>query len=223
MAITRRSLMRSGRARLGDHRPGSARSASRRRSAAGRLRIRRWPTPPTTPARSDACRPPPSTRRPSRGPGTSRAWRRTGAPGTTASLAQADGSLLREYDIVATDREIEIAPGLFFPAWTYNGQVPGPTIRATEGDRVRVNFLNQGSHPHTIHFHGWHPPEMDGSLPEHQVMPGARFVYEFDADAVRPAPLSLPRRAAEAAHPQGPLRRRSSSIRRRRASLPRSW
>jgi manganese oxidase len=95
---------------------------------------------------------------------------------------QANGTLLREYDIVASDREIEIAPGLFFPAWTYNGQVPGPTIRATEGDRVRVNFLNQGSHPHTIHFHGWHPPEMDGSLPEHQVMPGARFVYEFDAD-----------------------------------------
>src|SRR4051812_34420343 len=96
--------------------------------------------------------------------------------------ARPDGTLLREYDIVATDREIEIAPGLFFPAWTYNGQVPGPTIRATEGDRVRVNFLNQGSHPHTIHFHGWHPPEMDGSLPEHQVAPGGRFVYEFDAE-----------------------------------------
>jgi FtsP/CotA-like multicopper oxidase with cupredoxin domain len=93
-----------------------------------------------------------------------------------------DGSLLREYEIAAVDREIEIAPGVYFPAWTFNGQVPGPTIRATEGDRVRVNFLNQGSHPHTIHFHGWHPPEMDGSLPEHQVMPGDRFVYEFDAD-----------------------------------------
>ena len=83
-----------------------------------------------------------------------------------------DGTLLREYEIVAIDREIEIAPGIKFPAWTFNGQVPGPTIRAREGDRVRVNFLNQGSHPHTIHFHGWHPPEMDGSLPEHQVMPG---------------------------------------------------
>jgi FtsP/CotA-like multicopper oxidase with cupredoxin domain len=93
-----------------------------------------------------------------------------------------DGTLLREYDLVAVDREIEIAPGVFFPAWTFNGQVPGPTLRATEGDRVRVNFLNQGSHPHTIHFHGWHPPEMDGSLPEHQVMPGARFMYEFDAE-----------------------------------------
>jgi FtsP/CotA-like multicopper oxidase with cupredoxin domain len=93
-----------------------------------------------------------------------------------------DGSLLREYELVAVDREIEIAPGIFFPAWTYNGQVPGPTLRATEGDRVRVTFVNQGSHPHTIHFHGWHPPEMDGSLPAHEVAPGGRFVYEFDAE-----------------------------------------
>jgi FtsP/CotA-like multicopper oxidase with cupredoxin domain len=93
-----------------------------------------------------------------------------------------DGSLLREYQLFAADREIEIAPGIFFPAWTFNGQVPGPTLRATEGDRIRVTFVNQGSHPHTIHFHGWHPPEMDGSLPEHQVMPGGQFVYEFDAD-----------------------------------------
>jgi FtsP/CotA-like multicopper oxidase with cupredoxin domain len=93
-----------------------------------------------------------------------------------------DGTLLREYELYAADREIEIAPGVFFPAWTFNGQVPGPTLRATEGDRVRVKFTNMGSHPHTIHFHGWHPPEMDGSLPEHQVMPGGTFVYEFDAD-----------------------------------------
>ena len=99
-----------------------------------------------------------------------------------------DGTLLREYEIFAVDREIEIAPGVKFPAWTYNGQVPGPTIRATEGDRLRVRFLNQGTHPHTIHFHGWHPPEMDGSLPEHEVLPGESFVYEFDAE---PAGLHL--------------------------------
>jgi FtsP/CotA-like multicopper oxidase with cupredoxin domain len=93
-----------------------------------------------------------------------------------------DGTLLREYEIFAVDREIEIAPGVYFPAWTYNGQVPGPTLRATEGDRLRINFLNQGSHPHTLHFHGWHPPEMDGAMAEHQVDPGERFVYEFDAE-----------------------------------------
>ena len=93
-----------------------------------------------------------------------------------------DGTRLREYDLYAVDREIEIAPGLKFPAWTYNGQVPGPTIRATEGDRIRVRFKNAGSHPHTIHFHGWHPPEMDGALPGQEVQPNSEFVYEFDAD-----------------------------------------
>jgi FtsP/CotA-like multicopper oxidase with cupredoxin domain len=95
---------------------------------------------------------------------------------------QADGSTLREYEIFAVDRNIEIAPGLIFPAWTFNSQVPGPTLRATAGDRVRVHFTNQGSHPHTLHFHGWHPPGMDGSLPEHQVEPGGDFLYEFEAE-----------------------------------------
>jgi FtsP/CotA-like multicopper oxidase with cupredoxin domain len=93
-----------------------------------------------------------------------------------------DGTLLREYEIFATDREIEIAPGMFFPAWTYNGRIPGPTIRATEGDRVRVTFRNLGTHPHSMHFHGWHPPAMDGALSGQEVQPGETFVYEFDAD-----------------------------------------
>lgn len=94
----------------------------------------------------------------------------------------ADGTTLREYEIYAIDREIEIAPGIYFPAWAYNGQVPGPTIRAVEGDTVRVRFVNQGSHPHTIHFHGWHHPEMDGSLPDQQVRPNEEFLYEFVAE-----------------------------------------
>src|SRR5690606_13354280 len=45
-----------------------------------------------------------------------------------------DGRTLREFDIVAVDKVIEIAPRLFFAAWTYNGRVPGPTIRVGEGD-----------------------------------------------------------------------------------------
>jgi hypothetical protein len=42
-----------------------------------------------------------------------------------------NGQRLREFRIVALDKEIEIAPGIFFPAWTYKGRVPGPTLRAT--------------------------------------------------------------------------------------------
>lgn len=90
------------------------------------------------------------------------------------------GQVLREYDLVAVDREIEVAPGVFFPAWTFNGQVPGPTIRCTEGDRVRVRFVNAGSHPHTIHFHGIHAADMDGVF--EIVQPGEHYVYEFDAE-----------------------------------------
>ena len=95
-----------------------------------------------------------------------------------------DGRPIREYDIAAGDIEIEIAPGIFFPAWTYNGRVPGPTIRCTEGDRLRINFANFGTHPHTMHFHGFHPAEMDGVDGQYRgaISPGESFTYEFDAD-----------------------------------------
>jgi manganese oxidase len=93
----------------------------------------------------------------------------------------ADGRMVRHYTIIAEDKEIEIAPGIFFPAWTYNGRVPGPTIRVTEGEHVRVLFKNHGSHPHSIHFHGIHAARMDGVPGAGEVLPGGEFVYEFDA------------------------------------------
>jgi FtsP/CotA-like multicopper oxidase with cupredoxin domain len=93
---------------------------------------------------------------------------------------------VREYELVAVDREVEIAPGVFFNAWTYNGTVPGPVIRATEDDLLRVKFTNGGSHPHTIHFHGIHPANMDGVF--EVVAPGDSFTYEFPA---RPAGMHL--------------------------------
>ncbi len=94
------------------------------------------------------------------------------------------GRTLRSWDVVAREREIQVAPGVSFPAWTYNGRVPGPTFRATEGDRLRIRFTNATGHPHTMHFHGIHPSAMDGipgSGPGGLVEPGATHVYEFDA------------------------------------------
>jgi FtsP/CotA-like multicopper oxidase with cupredoxin domain len=85
----------------------------------------------------------------------------------------------REYTLHARDLDIEIAPGIMFPAWTYNGTVPGPVIRAIEGETLRVRFVNGGSHPHTIHFHGIHPANMDGVF--EIVDPGGEFTYEFEA------------------------------------------
>ncbi|WP_330473465.1 multicopper oxidase domain-containing protein [Terrabacter sp. C0L_2] len=102
--------------------------------------------------------------------------------GTTSRLS--DGRTLREWDVVAGEREIEVAPGLRFPAWTFNARVPGPTLRCREGDRLRVRFVNASPHQHTMHFHGIHPAEMDGvpMVGRGTIAPGEEFVYEFDAE-----------------------------------------
>jgi manganese oxidase len=86
---------------------------------------------------------------------------------------------VRDYHLVAHDRTIEVAQGVHFDAWTYNGTVPGPIIRATEGDLLRVRLTNGGSHPHSVHFHGIHPANMDGVF--EIVEPGGEFTYEFPA------------------------------------------
>lgn len=92
-----------------------------------------------------------------------------------------DGRILRTFEVEAVDKEIEIAPGIMFPAWTYNGRVPGPALRATEGERLRIVFRNGGSHPHSMHFHGIHAARMDGVPGAGLIDPGDEFVYEFDA------------------------------------------
>jgi FtsP/CotA-like multicopper oxidase with cupredoxin domain len=97
-----------------------------------------------------------------------------------------NGAPVRTWNIVAVNKEIEVAPGVFFPGWAYDGQVPGRTFRATEGDQLRFHFRNGSDHPHTIHFHGIHPPGMDGITP--LVNPGEEFTYEFVA---RPFGLHL--------------------------------
>ena len=93
---------------------------------------------------------------------------------------------VRRYQLVASDRDVEVAKGVTFPAWTYNGTIPGPVIRATVDDILEVDFVNAGSHPHTIHFHGIHPADMDGVF--EIVHPGDRFTYRF---AARPYGMQL--------------------------------
>ena len=102
--------------------------------------------------------------------------------GTTRRLAS--GRVLREWTIEATDKEIEVAPGVHYPAWVYNGRVPGPTLRCREGELLRVHFGNGSHHPHTIHFHGLHPAEMDGvpGVGAGLIPTGGTTTYEFSAE-----------------------------------------
>jgi FtsP/CotA-like multicopper oxidase with cupredoxin domain len=92
----------------------------------------------------------------------------------------ANGRRLREYWFTAQAKDIEIVPGIVYQAWTYNGRVPGPILRAVEGDLIRIYFRNATAHPHTIHFHTVHPAQMDGVY--EPVPPGGDFVYELDAE-----------------------------------------
>jgi hypothetical protein len=92
-----------------------------------------------------------------------------------------NGAKLREFTLVASDDKVkEISPGVFYNVWMFNGTVPGPTIRATEGDLIRINFINNGSKSHTIHTHGIHEAGMDGVF--ETVGAGGRFTYEFTAE-----------------------------------------
>ena len=91
-----------------------------------------------------------------------------------------NGTTVREFTLVAQDKNLEVSPGIFMDAWTFNGTIPAPTIRATEGDIVKIKFLNNGSKSHTIHTHGIHPSEMDGVF--EIIAPGGSFIYEFTAE-----------------------------------------
>src|SRR3954470_6573 len=84
-----------------------------------------------------------------------------------------------EYTLIAENTTLEIAPGLRVDAWTYNGTIPGPTITATEGDRLIVHFINKTPLPHTIHLHGDHPSNMDGVF--EIIGPNKTYTYDVIA------------------------------------------
>jgi nitrite reductase (NO-forming) len=83
-----------------------------------------------------------------------------------------------DYTIDVLDRRMEVGAGAFVEAWTFGGSVPGPIIRATEGDTVRIHLTNKTGHPHNLHLHGRHSPLMDGWEP---IPPGGSFTYEIEA------------------------------------------
>jgi len=94
------------------------------------------------------------------------------------TVKRENGRTVREFYLEATSGIIELNTVVSFRTWTYNDRVPGPTLRAKSGDRVRVIFNNQAGRFHTIHFHGIHPASEDGIR---SVRHDQQVVYEFDA------------------------------------------
>ena len=88
----------------------------------------------------------------------------------------------KEFHLVAEPVVREMAPGMKAHLWGYNGQSPGPTIEAVEGDKVRIFVTNKLPEHTTVHWHGMLLPNgMDGvgGLTQPHIKPGKTFVYEF--------------------------------------------
>ncbi|MGJ4943033.1 multicopper oxidase family protein [Bradyrhizobium sp. HKCCYLS1011] len=89
----------------------------------------------------------------------------------------------KEFHLVAEPVEREFAPGMIAHLWGYNGQSPGPTIEAVEGDKVRIFVTNKLPEYTSVHWHGVILPcGMDGvgGLTQPHIKPGKTFVYEFE-------------------------------------------
>jgi manganese oxidase len=114
----------------------------------------------------------------------------TRAPGGYTPVVTPDGSTMpwtmhegvKEFRIVAEPVKREFAAGMVVDCWGYNGQSPGPTIEAVEGDRIRLFLTNHLPERTSMHWHGVLLPNgMDGvaGLVQPHIEPGETYVYEF--------------------------------------------
>src|SRR5262245_8051833 len=87
-----------------------------------------------------------------------------------------------EINLTARLASVEVGPGKRVNAWTYDGGLPGPLIRARVGNRVVVHFKNELPNGTTVHWHGVRVPiEMDGvpGISQPEIQPGESFTYDF--------------------------------------------
>jgi manganese oxidase len=93
-----------------------------------------------------------------------------------------DGDV-KVFRLTASNIEWETGSGMTFPGMAYNGMIPGPEIRVTEGDRVRVILRNDMNQSTAIHFHGVDVPNDQDGVPfitQPAIQPGSEGIYEFD-------------------------------------------
>lgn len=91
---------------------------------------------------------------------------------------------IKEFQLTLDEIRWEYTKGKFVHAWTYNGQVPGPEFRVTEGDKVRVIVKNNLPVSTSIHWHGIHVENKADGVPgltQYPIKPGETFTYEFTA------------------------------------------
>jgi FtsP/CotA-like multicopper oxidase with cupredoxin domain len=89
---------------------------------------------------------------------------------------------VKEFHLTAEHLKREFLPDVWIDVWGYNGSMPGPTIEAVEGDKVRIIVHNKLPESTVMHWHGLEVPiAMDGvpGVTQDPIRPGESFTYEF--------------------------------------------
>lgn len=92
-----------------------------------------------------------------------------------------DGDV-KVFKITCMEIDWEVEPGVVARAMAYNGIVPGPEIRVTEGDKVRFIVKNEMTQSTAVHWHGLRVPNTVDGVPmitQPVIAPGETFTYEF--------------------------------------------
>ncbi len=112
-------------------------------------------------------------------------------PSIEPQLADAEEQKVREYTLVVEETEFEVSPTAVWHAWTYNGTIPGPTLRVQEGELLRVRVINNHNLTHSFHAHmSNYDPKHDGSPINvitgigagSMISPGGEWTYEYNVD-----------------------------------------
>jgi FtsP/CotA-like multicopper oxidase with cupredoxin domain len=104
----------------------------------------------------------------------------------TVLAPSSDDVGVKVFHLTMAAKTIGVAPGVTKEAYTFNGTVPGPVLRVTEGDRVRIVVTNDLSFPTAVHWHGMIlPNEQDGvpGITQPFIEPGEQYTYEWTAVA----------------------------------------
>ncbi len=99
-------------------------------------------------------------------------------------IVKENGKTIKVFTLTVRDIGFELFPDAPMMGWGFNGTIPGPTLRMTEGDRVRIILKNDSSGKHTIHVHGQRKPVFMDGVPyigQKPVRKGESYTYEFTA------------------------------------------
>jgi multicopper oxidase len=107
---------------------------------------------------------------------------------TSAQLKPLDPSPVKTVRLDTTHKIIEIAPGVKFSAWTFGDRVPGPTIRARVGDKIRFSMTNRSDEPvrgaqlaaaPMMHSMAFHAAMVSPQDKYRSIAPGQTIEFEF--------------------------------------------